>query len=290
MWSVILLLFGCSRDVVIGIQNLPKGESFRLQVNGTDVKPFEPNQWRVSQLQTNQVVSLNFWYGQQECRLITPTFTLKRGFGQVTHLTEWSCPGLLGYEMIDIDGLLVGRSEVTVGLWRQLKGDDIEDTCGANCPKSNINWLQTLEFANQMSMMEGLEQCYTQVEGQKVIYKEGCTGYRLPLDTEWVKFSSKSNLPYADAEDAESVGWVKANSDIKRHPVCEKTSNDFGLCDVTGNVWEWCWDTAPNRTELRRVRGGGFTSAPEVALRDNSVDFPAHVGADHIGFRLVRTR
>jgi hypothetical protein len=276
--------------VVIGIQNLPKGESFRLQVNGTDVKPFEPNQWRVSQLQTNQVVSLQFWYGQQECTLTAPMFTLERGFGQVTHLTEWSCPGLLGYEMIDIDGLLVGQSEVTVGLWRQLKGDDIEDSCGANCPKSNINWLQTLEFANQMSMMEGLEQCYTQVEGQRVTFKEGCKGYRLPLDTEWMMFSSKSHLPYADAEDLESVGWVKSNSEIKRHPVCEKTPNGFGLCDVTGNVWEWCWDTAPNRDELRRVRGGGFTSAPEVALRDNPVDFPAHVGVDHIGFRLVRTR
>lgn len=289
MLNLVLLLVGCSRDVVIGIQDLPKGESFRLQVNDRDVKPFEPNQWKMGQLQTNQVYRLRFWYGQQECKLTAPEFTLERGFGQVTHLTEWSCPGLLGYEMIQIDGLLVGQSEVTVGLWRQLKGDDIEDSCGATCPKSNINWLQALEFANQMSMMEGLEQCYTQAEGQSVLFKDGCNGYRLPSDIEWMSFSSKDNMPYADAEDVLSVGWVKANSEIKRHPVCEKTPNGFGLCDVTGNVWEWCWDTVPTRPELRRVRGGGFTSTPEVALRDNSVDFPAHVGVDHIGFRLVRT-
>ena len=290
MLNVILLLTGCSRDVVIGIQDLPKGESFRLQVNGTDVKPFESNQWKMTQLKTNQTYSLRFWYGQQECILTSSEFKLERGFGLVTHLTDWSCPGLLGYEMIDIDGLLVGQSEITVGLWRQLKGDDVEDSCGSNCPKSNIHWLQALEFANQMSMMEGLDQCYTQIEGQSVVLKEECNGYRLPSDQEWMKFSSKSSMPYADAQEATSVGWVKENSNIKRHPVCEKKPNGFGLCDVTGNVWEWCWDTAPDHLELRRVRGGGFTSAPEVALRENFVDFPAHIGVEHIGFRLVRAR
>ena len=55
---------------------------------------------------------------------------MERGFGLVTHLTDWSCPGLLGYEMIDIDGLLVGQSEITVGLWRQLKGEDVEALVG----------------------------------------------------------------------------------------------------------------------------------------------------------------
>ena len=95
-------------------------------------------------------------------------------------------------------------------------------------------------------------------------------------------------MPYADSETASKVAWVRENSNVERHPVCELKANGYQLCDITGNVWEWCWDT-PERKELRRVRGGGFTSAPEVALRSNGVDFPANLGAEHVGFRLVRT-
>ena len=200
---------------------------------------------------------------------------------------------------MDCDGLGVGRganhgedgTAKKAGEGR--KGEDQEDVCGADCPKSNINWIQTLEFANQMSMIEGLTQCYrrneTEGTANKVERIPECTGYRLPTDAEWMHFSSQdTSMPYADSETASKVAWVRDNSNVERHPVCELKANGYQLCDITGNVWEWCWDT-PERKELRRVRGGGFTSAPEVALRSNGVDFPANLGAEHVGFRLVRT-
>ena len=118
--------------------------------------------------------------------------------------------------MHPVGDLLVGESEVTVGLWQQIKGEEQEDVCGAECPKSNINWLQALEFANQMSMLEGLGQCYRKgKESTDVVEIEclDCKGYRLPTDEEWMTFSSLDpTMPYADAEHAETVGWVRGNS------------------------------------------------------------------------------
>ncbi len=287
IWFSFLVL-GCTRDVVVGVEDLPEGESFVLSLDGVRMDHQSAGMWRASSVDMREQHTLQLWYGERECTLDTSTVSGELGFGDWSHQTAWECPGLLGYAMYPVDDLLVGQSEVTVGLWQLLKGEAQEDTCGARCPKSNINWLQALEFSNQMSIAEGLEQCYQNNPTGQVDLKEGCTGYRLPTDEEWSRLSSKdSTRPYADSDSAPLVGWVRENSDLQRHPVCELQRNGYDLCDTTGNVWEWCWDT-PERTELRRVRGGGFTSAPDVARLDNAVDFPAHLGAEHIGFRLVR--
>ena len=287
-----MIWMGCNRDLVIGVENLPMGESFVLTMDGQTLTNRDFNLWSVSSVSMRQPHQLQLWYGERQCILTNAEIVGEMGFGELTHSSNWSCPGLLGYTMHPVGDLLVGESEVTVGLWQQIKGEDQEDVCGAECPKSNINWLQALEFANQMSMLEGLGQCYRKVEDKKsqtvVEIEADCTGYRLPTDAEWVKFSSLDpDSPYADSDTSSSVGWVRDNSDVERHPVCELPRNGYQLCDITGNVWEWCWDTF-ERPQLRRVRGGGFTSVPAVALRENGVDFPANLGAEHIGFRLVR--
>ncbi len=291
-WLVIaggLFAVGCTRDVVVGVSDLPAGEAFQLTLDGQPMQTLSLNTWSSPALSMRETHQLQLWYGERECTLSNPIVEGQLGFGEWTHKTDWSCAGLIGYEMLPVGELLVGKSEVTVGLWQQLKGEDSEDPCGAQCPKSNLNWLQALEFANQLSMVEGLDQCYTKEAQGVVTVVSGCNGYRLPTDAEWTELSSQDkSTPFADSQTVTEVGWMRDNSDLQRHPVCQLQTNGFGLCDTTGNVWEWVWDTV-QRKELRRVRGGGFTSVADVARLDNVVDFPMGLGAEHVGFRLVRT-
>ena len=160
-------LVGCTRDVLIGVDKLPTGESFVLKLNGEVLSSRDFNLWIAPDISMRQTHDLELWYGDRQCLLSEDRIVGELGFGEFTHRTDWSCPGLIGYKMHQVGDLLVGESEVTVGLWQQIKGEDQDDVCGAECPKSNINWLQVLEFANQMSMLEGLGQCYRKVEDKK---------------------------------------------------------------------------------------------------------------------------
>ena len=65
--------------------------------------------------------------------------------------------------------------------------EDNEDECGPDCPKSKVSWEQTINFANQLSVLEGLDQCYFNDEEQddQLTWNESCNGWRLPTDEEW---------------------------------------------------------------------------------------------------------
>ena len=96
------------------------------------------------------------------------------------------------------------------------------------------------------------------------------------------------------------MGWYSHNSDDKTHPVCQKQRNGYGLCDMSGNVWEWVqdgYDTYPgdtfdyvsNGSVANRVgRGGSWYDIPEFARVALRLRLAPGIRSISLGFRLSR--
>jgi formylglycine-generating enzyme required for sulfatase activity len=122
--------------------------------------------------------------------------------------------------------------------------------------------------------------------------KSGSKGYRLPTDAEWewaARGGKKSKkYTYAGSNDLSAVGWFKDNAEGKTHPVSQKQANELGIHDMSGNVWEWCFDLKLDSSN-RRFRGGAWShGADSAAVASRGELSPGNRNSD-LGFRLARS-
>ena len=78
----------------------------------------------------------------------------------------------------------------------------------------------------------------------EVAWDPTCHGWRLPTEAEW-EYAARGGqkFSYSGSNDLDLVAWYMDNAKQKTHPVCQKNENAFELCDMSGNVFEWVWDT-----------------------------------------------
>ena len=200
------------------------------------------------------------------------------------------------------------NTEVTQKLYKEVMGENPINFKGENNPVKGVSWYDAIYFCNKLSEKFDYEPVYA-VDGKtdvtEWLYKphygnsiygditenKTANGFRLPTEDEW-EYAAKGgqNYKYAGSDNLDEVGWYDHNSGNKTHPVAQKKPNGYGLYDMSGNVWEWCWDTARTSDAYRGLRGGSWYSCTyycEVAYRNNH-NCP-HNNYSDFGFRVVRS-
>ena len=207
---------------------------------------------------------------------------------------------------------------------------------GDNYPAYYVSWYDALVYCNKRSMAEGLTPCYSINDStdpedwgdvptgssgtwNSVECNWNANGYRLPTEAEW-EYAARAgdntvdSLTYSGTSDVNKLGdyaWYYDSANDNTHEVGTKLPNAFGLYDMSGNVWEWCWNwltySYDTTTEggsdptgasagvwdldgpRRVVRGGGWNRNSDRCAVSYRGDYgPPDSRGSNLGIRVVR--
>jgi formylglycine-generating enzyme required for sulfatase activity len=207
---------------------------------------------------------------------------------------------------VTVTSFYMGKYEVTQQEWVEIIGSNPSNFKGDTLPVEKVSWHDVIEYCNKRSLREGLTPAY-RGSGDSVTCDLSASGYRLPTEAEW-EYAAKGGAngayltyEYAGSNSVDGIGWYTDNSGNRTHPAGQKQPNDLGIYDMSGNVWEWCWDwygnypggsqtdpVGPASGSSRVLRGGSWeNSAPFLRSAYHGGSTPAN-RVNSVGFRLVR--
>ena len=204
---------------------------------------------------------------------------------------------------VTVNSFYMGKYEVTQNEYQHIMGTNPSNFKGYSLPVEQVSWFDAIEYCNKRSQREGLMPAYTR-SGDNVTWNRNANGYRLPTEAEW-EYACRAGTTTAyntGASINNNTGWYNANSNGSTQPVGQKPANAWGLYDMHGNVWEWCWDwfggyasgaqtdpTGVSSESFRVFHGGGWNdSAVHLRSASRAADAPTSRFLNY-GFRLVRT-
>ncbi len=196
-------------------------------------------------------------------------------------------------------------TEITQETWELVmnKSNPSYDKSSKKKPVEQMRWDQTMVFCNRLSKLEGLDSCY-KWDGEKVICDFTKNGWRLPTEAEW-EYACRAGSTI-DPEPIGDYAWTQENAGSATQEVKQKKPNGWGLYDMLGNVYEWCWDEyspfyyasspandpkGPNDdTGSKVIRGGNCLNIATKATSRYRESQGAPTTDPRTGFRVVRKK
>ena len=237
----------------------------------------------------------------------------------------------------EVCNLEVCKYPTTQDMWMEVMKKNPSEFKGGRRPVENVSWWDALEFCNKLSEKYGLKPVYDlsrkeegilrihqsngKIEYPNVADFRKTEGFRLPTEVEWEWFARGGEIAmqdgtfdykYSGSNNIDEVAWNGNNSENCTHDVGTKKPNQLGICDCSGNIWEWCYDISgdgyiPEKTPYRyeervsdhRLKGGSFRSDTKNCnifncSRDEFISQRVWRDGEwvwfyHTSFRIVRT-
>jgi formylglycine-generating enzyme required for sulfatase activity len=202
---------------------------------------------------------------------------------------------------VTLSPFLMSATTVTQAQYQAVTGTNPSHFKGDDRPVEQVSWEDAVDFCNTLSRREGLQPAY---DAQRTLLPNA-NGYRLPTEAQW-EYACRAGNPSQwcfgdDEKKLSEYAWFGQNSGNETHPVGTKKPNAWGLYDMHGNVWEWCWDwsgTYPGvpqtepigapRGDRRVVRGGACWVDAGRCRSAYRVWYHPGYRNGVLGFRLVR--
>ncbi len=184
----------------------------------------------------------------------------------------------------------LGKYEVTQAQWLTLMDKNPSTYEGDNLPVNRVSWHDAQEFIKKLNNLEDH------------------SGFRLPTEAER-EYACRAGTTTAtyigenvSMEQMQEHAWFRENSEHELHPVGQKKPNPWGLYDMYGNVWEWCFDwyglypkepqtdpKGPENGEEKVFRGASWLGKFEYMRSADRGKFDPSLRRNTGGLRLAKS-